>query len=67
MSDFDYETRIKSALASPSPDTGRERVIEQCAQIALTIDSGRGNEKEIARAIRALAQPRIETTEGEPG
>lgn len=26
---------------------------EQCAEIALAIDSGRGNEKEIARAIRA--------------
>jgi hypothetical protein len=27
---------------------------ERCAQIALAIDSGRGNEKEIARAIREL-------------
>ncbi len=28
---------------------------EACAQIALAIDSGRGNEKEIARAIRERA------------
>lgn len=29
--------------------------VEECADIALAIDSGRGNEKEIAKAIRALA------------
>lgn len=28
---------------------------EACAEIALSIDSGRGNEKEIAAAIRARA------------
>jgi hypothetical protein len=28
---------------------------ERCAEIALAIDSGRGNEKEISRAIRARA------------
>lgn len=32
-----------------------EVVREQCAQIAEAIDSGRGNEKEIARAIRRHA------------
>lgn len=29
---------------------------ERCVQIALAIDSKRGNEKEIARAIRAQTQ-----------
>lgn len=29
--------------------------VEECADIALAIDSGRGNEKEIAKAIRALS------------
>jgi uncharacterized protein (UPF0212 family) len=33
----------------------REQTIEECADIALAIDSGRGNEKEIAKAIRRLA------------
>lgn len=33
----------------------REGMIEKCASIALAIDSGRGNEKEIAKAIRALS------------
>ena len=28
--------------------------VEACAEIALAIDSGRGNEKEIARAIRQM-------------
>lgn len=28
--------------------------LEACAEIALSIDSGRGNEKEIAKAIRRL-------------
>lgn len=28
---------------------------EACAEIALAIDSGRGNEKEIAKAIKARA------------
>jgi hypothetical protein len=35
----------------------RNAVIENCAKIAEAIDSGRGNEKEIAKAIRALARP----------
>lgn len=30
-------------------------VVEECANIALAIDSGRGNEKEIAAAIRRMA------------
>jgi hypothetical protein len=34
--------------------------IERCAEIALAIDSGRGNEKEIAKAIRALT-PEVES------
>lgn len=35
--------------------TIREGMIETCANIALAIDSGRGNEKEIAKAILALS------------
>lgn len=31
---------------------------EQCAKIALAIDSGRGNERAIAEAIRARGQQR---------
>lgn len=57
----------KHLLGSPAPDAAvtdainsacdlvRDAVIEECANIALAIDSGRGNEKEIARAIRSLA------------
>ena len=35
------------------PDTAVAAEREACAQIAIAIDSNRGNEKEIARAIRA--------------
>lgn len=34
--------------------------LEACANIADAIDSGRGNEKQIAASIRALAVPRPE-------
>lgn len=46
--------------------------LERAAQIAEAIDSGRGNEKQIAKAIRELAQkgywtsPRTDNS-GEPG
>jgi hypothetical protein len=44
-----------SPTTSPQAPKGvRDDVLEEAAQIALAIDSGRGNEKEIARAIRAL-------------
>lgn len=33
---------------------GRNEALDEAAQIALAIDSGRGNEKEIAKAIREL-------------
>lgn len=51
------------AQAAPDPfmeDYKRDTIadlIEHCASIAEAIDSGRGNEKEIAKAIRALAHP----------
>ena len=35
----------------------RSETIAECSNIALAIDSGRGNEKEIARAILALDKP----------
>jgi hypothetical protein len=38
-------------------DNARRVAIEECASIALAIDSGRGNEKEIAKAILALTNP----------
>ena len=52
----------------PGPDSQTEYVLnmlrlavaderEACAEIALAIDSNRGNEKEIARAIRARGKP----------
>lgn len=57
----DCDSRIV-VLGEPEPlyarpseaTTGRGALIEHCANIALAIDSGRGNEKEIAKAIRAL-------------
>lgn len=42
----------------PPAPVDRDGVIHECADIALAIDSGRGNEREIAGAIRALtSQP----------
>ncbi len=36
---------------------GRAKIIKKCHDIALAIDSGRGNEKEIAKAIHAITIP----------
>lgn len=47
---------VLAALATPSPSPERE-ALERAAQIAEAIDSARGNEKEIAKAIRALIPP----------
>ncbi len=41
---------MKAVDAAIAGAVARER--ERCARIALAFDSGRGNEKEIARAIR---------------
>lgn len=55
---------FKKALLAPAQaerdaeeclDNQRRYALEEAAQIAEAIDSGRGNEKEIAKAIRALA------------
>jgi hypothetical protein len=45
-------------------DNARRVAIRECASIALAIDSGRGNEKEIAKAIRALTNPAPTELEG---
>jgi hypothetical protein len=61
---LDLLRQCEAALRSPANETARlrealrEEIIEHCANIALAIDSGRGNEKEIAKAIRALLLPR---------
>ena len=39
-----------------SPSGGVTEALEHCAQIAESIDSGRGNENEIAKAIRNFAK-----------
>lgn len=49
--------KIIALLAAKPADEG---VLRRCADIALAIDSGRGNEKEIAKAILAFS------TTGEP-
>ncbi len=53
----DQVTEAADALASirAERDAAVAAAFEECAEIALAIDSGRGNEKEIARAIRNLA------------
>lgn len=45
--------RLRRPFASIRPAIESE-LTERCANIALAIDSGRGNEKEIAAAIRAM-------------
>jgi hypothetical protein len=45
---FTYFQGVRDQIAKA---IAKER--ERCASIALAIDSGRGNEKEIARAIRS--------------
>jgi hypothetical protein len=49
-----YSAIYRALASSPSPDQVRKDTLEEAEAIALAIDSGRGNEKEIARAIRAL-------------
>ena len=51
---FKSPSFTKRAIAS-AIRAAEDAVRERCAEIALAIDSGRGNEKEIAAAIRREA------------
>lgn len=50
MSDLATETEEARQAAA----VARAETIEECARIAEAIDSGRGNEKDISKAIRRL-------------
>ncbi len=53
MSEKRYTDEELTAAITNARAAARADEREECAKIALAIDSGRGNEKEIARAIRA--------------